>query len=183
MDEYETGAYRWWHLSGRGPELDEAFRDRWFPTGVRVLDVGCGAGSEAAALSTSGAKVVGIDLSLRALSLAEHRATGASFVAGDATMLPFADSTFDAAIDRGCFHYLPALDRLRYAHGLVRVLKRDSPFLLRACLTSAGVRNLIDESTIESTFEGWSIDRIEQVSIPSDSRSMPALVCRLRSPS
>ena len=137
-DEYGTSVYRWWHLSGPGPELVEAIGDGWFPTAGRVLDLGCGAGSEAAALSGSDRAVVGIDLSHSALSLAHRNAVMASFVAADAIRLPFAESSFEAAIDRGCFHYLSASERLGYAVGLARVLHRDSPFLLRACLASAG---------------------------------------------
>ena len=182
VDEYSTGEYRWWHLTGPGPELDEAVAGGWFPTGGRVLDLGCGAGSEAAWLSASGATVVGIDVSLSALSLAREQASDPTFVAADATLLPFAPSSFDAALDRGCFHYLSALVRASYVDELARVLRPESPFLLRACLTSTGVPNSIDAAVIRSCFSGWAIDGIRQRSIPSDTRPMPALVCRFRSP-
>ena len=45
-DEYASGEYGYWHLSVPSPELTIAIEDGWFPTRGRVLDLGCGAGTE-----------------------------------------------------------------------------------------------------------------------------------------
>ena len=62
--------------------------------GERVLDLAAGTATSSAALSRSGATVVGCDFSLGMLK--EGRGRGVALVAGDALRLPFADGAFDA---------------------------------------------------------------------------------------
>jgi ubiquinone/menaquinone biosynthesis C-methylase UbiE len=81
--------------------------------GMRVLDVGCGAGDVsflAASIVGPGGSVVGVDQNPDAIGLAQGRATEArldhvSFQAGDITQLPFAGE-FDAVIGRLVLIYL-----------------------------------------------------------------------------
>ena len=49
-DHYADGTYRWWHLSTPSPELVQAVADGWLSGPGRVLDVGCGMGSEVVGL-------------------------------------------------------------------------------------------------------------------------------------
>lgn len=70
--------------------------------GLRMLDVGCGTGSVAisAALSVPGLEVVALDRDERALDLAREnaarlRASGVSFVLGEAPVEPFDLGPFD----------------------------------------------------------------------------------------
>jgi 2-polyprenyl-6-hydroxyphenyl methylase / 3-demethylubiquinone-9 3-methyltransferase len=63
----------------------------------RVLDLGCGAGFLANHLATCGHAVTGIDSTDENLAIAtryDHTST-ATYVAGDARSLPFADASFD----------------------------------------------------------------------------------------
>jgi demethylmenaquinone methyltransferase/2-methoxy-6-polyprenyl-1,4-benzoquinol methylase len=62
--------------------------------GERCLDLAAGTATSSAALSRSGATVVGCDFSLGMLK--EGRGRGVDLVAGDALRLPFADGAFDA---------------------------------------------------------------------------------------
>jgi demethylmenaquinone methyltransferase/2-methoxy-6-polyprenyl-1,4-benzoquinol methylase len=62
--------------------------------GERVLDLAAGTATSSAALSRSGATVVGCDFSLGMLK--EGRGRGVALVAGDALRLPFTDGAFDA---------------------------------------------------------------------------------------
>src|ERR1700722_17243489 len=62
---------------------------------------------------------------------------------------------------------------------LSRVLRPGGKLLLRATLRPAGVRNDIDETVIRDTFTGWRIDHLRQTAIPSDTRTLEALVVRL----
>ncbi len=81
--------------------------------GADVLDVGAGDGVYALALASTGAKVTALDLSLRALRAADHRAresgTPLALVAGDAQTLPFDDRAFDVvvAVTALCFVRAP----------------------------------------------------------------------------
>lgn len=64
--------------------------------GSRVLDLCTGHGVVAAALSTRGAEVTGLDFSTAMIDLARAAVPNARFVQGDATAMTFPDQTFDA---------------------------------------------------------------------------------------
>jgi SAM-dependent methyltransferase len=177
---YLDGAYRWWHLSDPSPELLAAEASGWLGQPGRVVDVGCGLGSEAAYLRSCGWHAVGIDHSGPALRLASQAAPGLSLLRADARQLPFPAAAFDLAIDRGCYHYLSVEDRAHYAAEVRRVLRPEGRMLLRACMRSAGVRNDVDEAMVRQSFTGWVIESVKRADIPSDTRTMPALVVRLR---
>jgi SAM-dependent methyltransferase len=159
-DHYADGTCWWWHLSRPSPELLAALGDGWLPPRRRALDVGCGLGVEAAHLAAAGWQVAGIDLSQVALARAAAGHDGAAFARADVRRLPFHRHCFDAALDRGCFHYLAPHDRLRYNDELRRVLRAGARLLLRASLRAAGVRNDIDEAVIGHTFAAWQIEQV-----------------------
>ena len=91
----------------------------------RYLDLGCGVGDDARAMSEmSGARVIGIDLSPRMVNEARSRSAGragVTFLVADACRLPFPDSAFDAAwVKRTLMHIAsPA----RVIGEMVRVVK------------------------------------------------------------
>ena len=87
--------------------------------GERVLDVACGTGNAAALAQHAGAAVTGIDAAERLVEVAHERVPGATFLAGDAAMLPFADDGFDAAVSVFGIIFAPATA----AAELVRVLR------------------------------------------------------------
>lgn len=178
-DPYLDGTCSWWNLSEASPELQEAVADGWLPTHGRVLDVGCGLGSEIGWLAELGYSGVGIDLSVAACTQAQARFPTALFFPADLRQLPFLDQTFDVALDRGCFHYLPEPDRSKYERELRRVLKPGGRLLLRASLHAAEVRNDISEEVIRSTFDGWTVRALARQKIPSDTRQLEVLVVRL----
>ena len=64
--------------------------------GTRVLDLACGEGYGAAVLADRVGSCVGLDLTPALLAESAARYPGASFVAGDAFRLPFADGSFGA---------------------------------------------------------------------------------------
>jgi len=97
----------------------------------------------------------------------------------DVRQLPFRRHCFDAAIDRGCFHYPGPDDRPAYAAELLRVLRPGGKLLLRASLRAAGVRNDMDEEVIGRTFAAWRIEHMERTEVPSDTRMLEVIVARL----
>ncbi len=82
-------------------------------------------------------------------------------------------------LDRGCFHYIAPQERPVYEQEARRVLVPGSRLLLRACLRAAGVRSDIDEEVLRQTFVGGRFAHVRRGWIPSDTRTMEAIVVRL----
>jgi len=84
-----------------------------FPTGSRLLEVGCADGVYTLELARRGYQVTGLDLSpecVRTATLKAQRAglSGASFVAGDAESLAqFEDNSFDGVFSFSALRYVP----------------------------------------------------------------------------
>jgi len=75
-------------------------------TGMKVLELGCGAGNNLWFLASAGFRVAGIDCSKTAISHARQRLLGNGhqvddLVVGDCARLPWPDGTFDMVLDRG----------------------------------------------------------------------------------
>jgi SAM-dependent methyltransferase len=96
------------------------------PPGARVLDLGCGYGKNARLLLRQGYRVSGVDVSASAIARAGRLlGDAAELTAGDATALPWPARSFDAVLDIGCLHCLPAPRRPRAVRELARVLRPD----------------------------------------------------------
>jgi SAM-dependent methyltransferase len=91
----------------------------------RLLDVGCGGGALAAALTDRGWAVTGVDVSDDQLRLARKR--GVDAVLTDATDLPFADAAFDAAVS--VFTHTDMDDFAGAVQEIARVLRPGAPFV------------------------------------------------------
>jgi SAM-dependent methyltransferase len=91
--------------------------------GSRLLDVGCGPGRHAVALTRHGVDVVGVDISPRFVELARHAAPAATFVCADATELSY-DNEFDAAVSlcQGAFGLVGPGADARVLDGIARAL-------------------------------------------------------------
>ena len=79
--------------------------------GRRVLEVGCGAGTDLARFARGGAIVSGVDLSSSAIALAkrnfEQQGLDGDLREADGERLPFADGSFDLVYAHGVVQYTP----------------------------------------------------------------------------
>jgi SAM-dependent methyltransferase len=73
--------------------------------GMRLLDVGCGAGLAAQLAAERGATVSGFDATEPFLEVARERVPGADFRAGDMESLPYEDDSFDAVVGFNSFQF------------------------------------------------------------------------------
>jgi SAM-dependent methyltransferase len=93
--------------------------------GRRLLEIGCGIGTDLVRFASGGAIVAGLDLSETAVALAKqnlavHGLRG-SLMIGDGSTLPFADGTLDVVYAHGVLQYAP--DPRRIVEEAQRVLK------------------------------------------------------------
>jgi ubiquinone/menaquinone biosynthesis C-methylase UbiE/uncharacterized protein YbaR (Trm112 family) len=101
--------------------------------GAWLLDVGCAQGRSTFKVMDLDLNIVGIDVSKHLVRQAIERYTQgdyparASFIAADASRLPFVDRTFDYVLIYGVLHHLPAPDQT--CQEVVRVLKDDGVYL------------------------------------------------------
>jgi ubiquinone/menaquinone biosynthesis C-methylase UbiE len=102
--------------------LDELVSSGLFAPETRVLDIGCGTGNYAAALTqTSRCRVSGVDPSPRMLDWARDAAPWESLAQGSAERLPFGDDSFDVVMSTDVIHHIG--DRAAYFREAVRGLR------------------------------------------------------------
>lgn len=99
------------------------------PASAAILEVGVGTGAIAAPLTDLGHHVVGVDLSRAMLRQAAKRLPG-RVVEGDATRLPFRDTSFDAVVAVWAVHLVVDVPAL--AREVVRVLRPEGALLVVA---------------------------------------------------
>ncbi len=137
----------------------------------RVLDVGCGSGENAIAVAQHGARVLGVDLSPRAIEQASAKArakrVAVRFQVADALRLDRLGEVFDVVIDSGTFQVFFNDDlRSLYASSLANVV-RPGGVLYLTCVSDRdksdrGPRR-IGEDEIRATFaRGWVIEDLRE---------------------
>jgi SAM-dependent methyltransferase len=93
--------------------------------GLRVLEIGCGLGTDGAQFAKAGADYSGVDLTQAAIDLARTRfevsGLKGEFRVADAEKLDFADDSFDLVYSHGVLHHTP--DTARAVAEIHRVLK------------------------------------------------------------
>jgi SAM-dependent methyltransferase len=102
----------------------------------RVLDIGCGSGTEAVYLAQQGWRVTALDVVDKALGRARNRAAAegveVEWIKADAGRLPVAGLSggYRLVFDRGCFHGLPERARDPYARGVNQLAAPDATILI-----------------------------------------------------
>jgi SAM-dependent methyltransferase len=135
----------------------------------RVLDPGCGTGEHALLAASLGHKVLGVDLSARAIELATTKATArgvkARFVVGDALRLVDLGEQFDTVLDCGLFHVLDDDERALYIDSLAAVVPLGGRYHM-LCFSDRqpgdwGPRRVTQTEIRTALSEGWEVDSIE----------------------
>jgi len=107
FDRVEAHRYtKEWHI----PEAADFAATR----GLRVLEIGCGMGTDGAQFAAAGADYTGVDLTEAAVDLARKKFAAAGlkgeFRVADAEALDFADESFDMVYSHGVLHHTPDIE-------------------------------------------------------------------------
>lgn len=92
---------------------------------ARLLEIGCGMGTDLLQFARGGARCVGIDLTPRSVEITRHRfklydAAG-TFMLADGEQLPFASESFDVVYSNGVLHHTPdTAGAIREVHRVLR---------------------------------------------------------------
>jgi len=92
---------------------------------ARLLEIGCGMGTDLLQFARGGARCTGIDLTPRSIEITRHRfrlydADGA-FMISDGEHLPFRDESFDVVYSNGVLHHTPdTAGAIREVHRVLR---------------------------------------------------------------
>ena len=93
--------------------------------GQRLLEVGCGMGTDLLQFARAGARVTGVDLTPRSIEISRHHLAlygqHGEFAIADCESLPFADESFDVAYSNGVLHHTP--DTAGAVREIYRVLR------------------------------------------------------------
>ncbi|HEY8410265.1 MAG TPA: class I SAM-dependent methyltransferase [Pyrinomonadaceae bacterium] len=93
--------------------------------GARLLEIGCGMGTDLLQFARGGARCTGIDLTPRSIEITRHHfalydARGA-FMIADGEHLPFASESFDVVYSNGVLHHTPdTAGAIREVHRVLR---------------------------------------------------------------
>jgi SAM-dependent methyltransferase len=93
--------------------------------GARLLEVGCGMGTDLLQFARGGAKVTGVDLTPRSMEISrQHLAVygeRGDFAISDGENLPFADESFELVYSNGVLHHTPdTAGAVREVHRVLR---------------------------------------------------------------
>ena len=97
----------------------DKFRD------ARLLEIGCGMGTDLLQFARGGAHCIGIDLTPRSVEITRHRFrlydAGGAFMISDGEHLPFRDESFDMVYSNGVLHHTPdTAGAIREVHRVLR---------------------------------------------------------------
>ncbi|MBU1018954.1 MAG: class I SAM-dependent methyltransferase [Patescibacteria group bacterium] len=100
---------------------------------AKILDVACGTGSQSVAFAKEGHSVIGVDLSPDMLKYTERKIKpgyDVKFVRGNATKLPYDDSTFDVSSVSLALHEMPEDLSIMTLKEMIRVTKEGGQILI-----------------------------------------------------
>jgi len=116
--------HNWWYVARR--ELIRDLIARSCPDVKRVLDLGCGVGSNALALITPGSALIGVDMSEEALAFCRSRGVYTDLLLATSEHIPVADASIDLVVAADVLEHM---DDERALAEIYRVLKPGGSLL------------------------------------------------------
>lgn len=131
---YELGTADVWETGHPSTELKRLVESGQLPVG-RVVEIGCGTGSDAIYLAGRGYRVTAIDIAPMALARAQERGARAgvavTWLLADVLQPPRLEP-FDLVYDRGCYHELRQHAPARYVAAVSQLARPSGRVLILA---------------------------------------------------
>lgn len=177
-----------WDTGISPPELLEAIKNP--PTGLprRMLDIGCGTGTNCLTLAQRGWQTVGVDFAQLAIETARQKAQAVAediaraggstqFLVADVTRLapPAPKDRFSLLLDLGCLNGIPLDSRADYARMVAEQALPEALFLLYAHLPVVGrerPRGIAPEELDQLLAGTFRLERRELGTAPQGGHSM-----------
>jgi len=124
-----------WDTGRPSSELQNVLMGHVIPP-CRILEIGCGTGTNGVWLAQHGFDVTGVDLASLAVERAKQKAHAAGvkarFLVADVLQLPDLGEPFDFFFDRGCYHAVRSSTPEQYAPAVAQLLTPDGRGLILA---------------------------------------------------
>lgn len=148
-----------WDSGEPSKELTRAL-DQKLIEPCRVLELGCGTGTNAIFLARAGFSVTAVDLSEEALRQASSKAEAAGvdieFIQADVTALPDLGDAFPFVFDRGTYHVVREINLAGFIETISKVVAPGGTYLVMATPTSECIKRTDHPKCVPMNFaENW----------------------------
>lgn len=165
-----NGIEKQWTAGTASPELVKLVYEQRIKPGERVLEVGCGLGTESIFLAVRGMNVTAMDLSEDAVNtgrnIAEQYGVDINWIAGDLLEDELIEE-FDVITDQGCFHHMKDEELERYEQKISKYLKKGGLFILRsfsdAMPAGEQPRRVTSDQMSNTFFKDFKLEHLERV--------------------
>ncbi|MDO8443177.1 MAG: class I SAM-dependent methyltransferase [bacterium] len=127
--------------------------------GRRLLDIGCGDGSDLINFEKMGAIPIGIEPSEKFVKLAKEKFPSLTILPGKGEKMPFSKKTFDVVVSKYALQTSPNIPKI--LNEVARVLKPNGYFIF---LSKHPIRQFLEKI---NTFKGKNINYFEQKVVDS----------------
>ena len=133
------------------------------PENSKVLDLGCGPGTDSKILIDRGLQITGIDLSDELIRIAADTNPTGSFVQGNMLDLPFGSHQFDGLFAKASLLHLPKEDVAQALQEIVKVVKPGG--IIHIAIKGGDGERIVKEDKFgyefERFFSFWKIEDFE----------------------
>lgn len=172
-----------WISGTANPELVNLVFDGYIKSSSKILEIGCGIGTESIFLSMRGMEVTAIDVSEAAISTAriisDLYGTNINWKVCNVLTEKFPYKYFDVITDQGCFHHLADEERGQYLKQVYDSLRPGGTFILRGFsdkmnYTAPQPRLLTSDDLIKTFHDNFILEKLDRVlSFSTPTREKP----------
>lgn len=167
----KNGIEKQWTAGTANPELVNLVYTKKIETGSKILEVGCGLGTESIFLAVRGMNVTAMDLSEDAINtgktIAEQYGVNVNWIVGDLLETDLCENEFDVITDQGCFHHMQDHELELYNKKISKYIKPGGLFILRAFSDAmpAGKqpRRVTSDEMIKTFLGDFKLEHMERI--------------------